>query len=189
MRATALTRRGPHAGPVRRPDYASRREGELSHIHINQHAHSQSDWTDRRVPGNIEKWKAGFRAERRLGDGTVRLTPPSTRTIRKYLINLNGIFRRAREAYGISANPVADVKRPGREFSTNMRAEKVQIGRTWNATPTFSRITVGTQAEMEKFKVAFKKCYEMAPLPASAHLDMPFVENPMELNRHLISYS
>jgi integrase len=61
-----------------------------------------------------EKWKAGFRAERRLGDGTVRLTPPSTRTIRKYLINLNGIFRRAREAYGISPNPVADVKRPGR---------------------------------------------------------------------------
>jgi len=82
-----------------------------------------------------------------------------------------------------------DVKRPGREFSTNMRAEKVQIGRTWNAMPNYCRITVGTQPEMEKFKVAFKKCYEMAPLPASAHLDMPFVENPMELNRHLISYS
>ena len=66
------------------------------------------------TPQDIEQWKAGFRAERRLGDGTVRMTPPSTRTIRKYLINLNGIFRRAREAYGISANPVADVKRPGR---------------------------------------------------------------------------
>jgi integrase len=66
------------------------------------------------TPQHIEKWKAGFHAERRLGDGTVRLTPPSTRTLRKYLINLNGIFRRAREAYGISANPVAEVKRPGR---------------------------------------------------------------------------
>jgi integrase len=66
------------------------------------------------TPQHIEKWKAAFRAERRLGDGTVRLTRPSTRTIRKYLINLNGIFRRAREAYGISANPVAEVKRPGR---------------------------------------------------------------------------
>jgi integrase len=62
----------------------------------------------------IERWKSSFRAERRLGDGTVRKTPPSPRTIRKYLINLNGIFRRAREVYGISANPVIDVKRPGR---------------------------------------------------------------------------
>ena len=78
----------------------------------------------------------------------------------------------------------ADVKRPGREFSTNMLKEKVQIGRTWAAMPNYSRITVGTQAEMDKFKVAFKKCYEMAPLPASASLEMPFVENPSELHRH-----
>lgn len=56
----------------------------------------------------IERWKAGFRAERRLADGQLRRTPPSARTIRKYLINLNGIFRRAREAYGITANPVAE---------------------------------------------------------------------------------
>jgi histidinol-phosphate aminotransferase len=78
-----------------------------------------------------------------------------------------------------------DVKRPGREFSTLMSKEKVQIGRTWAAMPNYCRVTVGTQAEMEKFKVAFKKCYETAPLPASAHLDMPFVENPSELNRHM----
>jgi histidinol-phosphate aminotransferase len=79
----------------------------------------------------------------------------------------------------------ADVKRPGREFSANMLKEKVQIGRTWAAQPNYCRITVGTQAEMDKFKVAYKKCYEMSPAPASAHLDMPFVENPSELNRHL----
>jgi len=79
----------------------------------------------------------------------------------------------------------AYVGRPGREFSANMLKEKVQIGRTWAAMPNYSRITVGTQAEMDKFKVAFKKCYEMTPLPASAYLEMPFVENPSELNRHL----
>ena len=79
----------------------------------------------------------------------------------------------------------ADVKRPGREFSANMSKEKVQIGRTWAAMPNYSRITIGTQAEMDKFKVAFKKCYEMAPLPASASLEMPFVENPSELYRHI----
>ncbi len=66
------------------------------------------------TPRVIERWKAGFRAERRLAGGEMRRTAASPRTIRKYLINLNGIFRRAREAYGITANPVADVKRPGR---------------------------------------------------------------------------
>jgi len=79
----------------------------------------------------------------------------------------------------------AYVGRPGREFSAAMLKEKIQIGRTWTAMPNYSRITIGTQAEMDKFKVAFKKCYETAPLPASASLNVPFVENPSELNRHL----
>jgi len=79
----------------------------------------------------------------------------------------------------------ADVKRPGPEFSNLMRAEKVQIGRTWAAMPNYVRVTVGTQEEMDKFKVAFKKCYETAPLPASAFLNAPFEANPSELYRHL----
>jgi len=79
----------------------------------------------------------------------------------------------------------AYVGRPGREFSALMMKEKIQIGRTWAAMPNYSRITIGTQAEMDKFKVAFKKCMDVAPLPASAYMDMPFVENPSELNRHL----
>jgi histidinol-phosphate aminotransferase len=79
-----------------------------------------------------------------------------------------------------------NVKRPGREFSMNMLKEKVQIGRTWVEMPNYSRITIGTQPEMDKFKVAFKKCYEMAPAPASALLDMPFIENPSELDFHKV---
>jgi len=77
----------------------------------------------------------------------------------------------------------ANVKRPGPEFSRNMQKEKVLIGRTWKEMPNYVRITIGTQAEMEKFKVAYKKCYEMAPMSASAYLRMPFVENPSELDR------
>jgi histidinol-phosphate aminotransferase len=79
----------------------------------------------------------------------------------------------------------ADVKRPGREFSNLMIAEKVQIGRTWNAMPNYVRVTIGTQAEMEKFKVAYKKCYETAPLAATAYSDIPMIENPSELYRHM----
>jgi histidinol-phosphate aminotransferase len=76
-----------------------------------------------------------------------------------------------------------NVKRPGSEFSRNMQKEKVQIGRTWKEMPNYVRITIGTQPEMEKFKVAFKKCYEMAPMSAAAYLAMPFIENPSELDR------
>lgn len=64
-----------------------------------------------------------------------------------------------------------DVKRPGKEFSALMTKEHIHIGRTWNAMPNYCRITVGTQEEMDKFKVAFKKCYEIAPGTSTAHLD------------------
>jgi histidinol-phosphate aminotransferase len=69
----------------------------------------------------------------------------------------------------------ADVKRPGAEFSKLMTAEHVHIGRTWPAMPNYVRITVGTQEEMDKFKVAYKKCYETpcAPATSTAHLDFP----------------
>jgi histidinol-phosphate aminotransferase len=65
-----------------------------------------------------------------------------------------------------------DVKRPGREFSALMTKEHIHIGRTWAAMPNYCRITIGTQEEMDKFKVAFKKCYETAPATTeSAYLD------------------
>ena len=50
-----------------------------------------------------------------------------------------------------------DTKRPAKEVIDAMAAQKVFIGRIWPAWPTYSRITVGTQAEMDAFQVAFKK--------------------------------
>ena len=50
-----------------------------------------------------------------------------------------------------------DVKRPGKEFAAAMAKEKVYVGRTWPMYPTYSRITVGTKDEMEKFKAALMK--------------------------------
>jgi histidinol-phosphate/aromatic aminotransferase/cobyric acid decarboxylase-like protein len=52
---------------------------------------------------------------------------------------------------------MVDVKRPGNQIVSAMRAEKVYIGRVWPAWPTYVRVTVGTQDEMDKFKVAFLK--------------------------------
>jgi len=79
---------------------------------------------------------------------------------------------------------LADARRPGREFSALMQQDHVYIGRTWAAMPTYVRVTIGTQQEMDRFKAAYKKAYETAPLPASAFLDLPFHEAPSELNRH-----
>jgi histidinol-phosphate aminotransferase len=77
----------------------------------------------------------------------------------------------------------ADVKRPGPEFAKLMQQDHVYVGRTWKAMPNYIRVTIGTQAEMEKFKVSFKKAYETAP-GTTAHLEMPYVAAPSELYRH-----
>jgi integrase len=81
----------------------------------------------------LEKWIEGMQAERRLSpaeakkrrkagvrvrqlpDGShVQLTPASPRTKRKYLVNLNGIMKRAMKLGAITSNPVTLVDRPGR---------------------------------------------------------------------------
>ncbi|HWC98230.1 MAG TPA: pyridoxal phosphate-dependent aminotransferase [Candidatus Sulfopaludibacter sp.] len=50
-----------------------------------------------------------------------------------------------------------EVNRKGEEFAQAMAAEKIFIGRVWKAWPTKVRVTVGTQAEMDKFKAAYEK--------------------------------
>jgi histidinol-phosphate aminotransferase len=52
---------------------------------------------------------------------------------------------------------MVDVKRPGHEIINAMARENVYIGRVWPTWPTYVRITVGTQEEMDKFKAAFRK--------------------------------
>jgi histidinol-phosphate aminotransferase len=48
-------------------------------------------------------------------------------------------------------------KMPGRETAKAMLQHKVAIGRSWAALPTHVRVTIGTAAEMEKFKTAFER--------------------------------
>lgn len=50
-----------------------------------------------------------------------------------------------------------DSKRPGRETAKAMLEQKVAIGRSWASLPNHVRITIGTAAEMEKFKAAFER--------------------------------
>jgi len=50
-----------------------------------------------------------------------------------------------------------DTKRPGQQLRDAMAKENVLIGRVWPIMPTYVRITVGTQQEMERFQAAFQK--------------------------------
>jgi histidinol-phosphate aminotransferase len=77
---------------------------------------------------------------------------------------------------------MVDVQRPGREFITAMLGEKVAIGRTWAAMPTYVRVTVGTRPEMEKFETAFVKCMDKSNSTTAA-LVHPDWHNPSELYR------
>lgn len=52
---------------------------------------------------------------------------------------------------------VLDAKRPGQELRDAMAKENVLIGRVWPIMPTWVRITVGTQTEMEHFQAALQK--------------------------------
>jgi len=49
------------------------------------------------------------------------------------------------------------VNKPGMEVVKGMAAEKVFIGRVWPIWPTYVRVSVGTQDEMDKFKAALLK--------------------------------
>jgi histidinol-phosphate aminotransferase len=79
---------------------------------------------------------------------------------------------------------MVDVGRPGREFQQAMVQEKVAIGRTWAALPTYVRVTVGTKDEMQKFQSAFVKCMDKTPGTVNgASLYMPEFHAPSELYR------
>ena len=65
-----------------------------------------------------------------------------------------------------------DTKRPAKEVIDAMAARNVYIGRIWPVWPTYTRITVGTQQEMETFQEAFDAVMKNAKtvsfaLPAS----------------------
>lgn len=74
---------------------------------------------------------------------------------------------------------------PGREFQQSMLSEKVAIGRTWKAMPTYVRVTVGTADEMAKFQAAFVKCMEMpVTSPTVAYLQRSDLYIPSELDHN-----
>ena len=52
---------------------------------------------------------------------------------------------------------MVDTRRPGQQLRDAMANENVLVGRIWPIMPTWVRVTVGTQPEMERFQAAFLK--------------------------------
>jgi histidinol-phosphate aminotransferase len=52
---------------------------------------------------------------------------------------------------------MVDVRRPGPEFAAQMAAQHVFVGRSWPIWPNQMRVSVGTAADMQRFKQAFAK--------------------------------
>lgn len=59
-----------------------------------------------------------------------------------------------------------DTGRNGRSVITAMQAKNVYIGRTWPIWPNVVRVSVGTPAEMMRFRTAFKEVMDAAPVTA-----------------------
>jgi histidinol-phosphate aminotransferase len=57
----------------------------------------------------------------------------------------------------VSNKFMVNVHRPGGEIIEALRKEKIYIGRVWPSWPTYVRVSIGTQDEMNKFKAAFLK--------------------------------
>ena len=57
----------------------------------------------------------------------------------------------------VSNKFMVDVGQPGNEVIMALRKEKVYIGRVWASWPTYVRVSIGTQKEMDVFKKAFLK--------------------------------
>lgn len=62
-----------------------------------------------------------------------------------------------------------DTGRNGQQVIAAMREKNVYIGRTWPIWPNAVRVSVGTPAEMAKFKTTFKEVMDAAPQSASLH--------------------
>ena len=72
-----------------------------------------------------------------------------------------------------------DTGRNGKSVISAMQAEKVYIGRTWPIWPNAVRVSVGTPAEMAKFKVAFKKVMDTPPTTARVIDPMHDLASPL----------
>ncbi len=119
-------------------------------------------------PANLAKMNGGsgrsqgIIAATTIGAGVASLKDPNLIPARKALIKkqrTETIAWLEKQGYPCTLSEAnhfqVDVKRPGREFQKDMATWGVNVGRTWPGFETWSRVSVGTDAEMARFREAF----------------------------------
>jgi histidinol-phosphate/aromatic aminotransferase/cobyric acid decarboxylase-like protein len=97
------------------------------------------------------------------------LDPDIVPARQKIVGELRGGLLQFMKEKGFSVTPsrsckfMVDTRRPVREVIREMARERVYIGRPWSVWPTHARISIGTAAEMERFKVAFLRVVDRVP--------------------------
>jgi histidinol-phosphate aminotransferase len=119
-------------------------------------------------PENLNKMNGGSGrsqgvvAATTIGAGVASLSDPELIPARKALIKKQRTETIAwLEKQGYPCTPSeanhfqVDVKRSGKDFQTDMATWGVNVGRTWPGFETWSRVSLGTEAEMARFREAF----------------------------------
>ncbi|MCD7097881.1 pyridoxal phosphate-dependent aminotransferase [Stenotrophomonas sp. MMGLT7] len=128
-------------------------------------------------PANLERMNAhggGSVAMTTLAAGTASLLDPglvpARRAATTRMRNETVAWLQA-QGYPCSTSEancfLVDIGRPGREFQDAMATHGVMVGRSWPGHETRPRISVGTEAEMQRFREAFTAVAagQRGPLP------------------------
>jgi histidinol-phosphate/aromatic aminotransferase/cobyric acid decarboxylase-like protein len=115
----------------------------------------------------ISSWSSGALPITGMAGATASLKAPDLVPTRRKIIGdvRNDVFAfMDKNGYkyipSVSNKFMVDVGRPSGEFTAGLQNEKVYIANRWPVWPTHVRVSIGTQDEMDKFKVAFKKVME-----------------------------
>jgi histidinol-phosphate/aromatic aminotransferase/cobyric acid decarboxylase-like protein len=112
----------------------------------------------------ISSWSSGALPITGMAGATASLKAPDlVPTRRKIIADVrNDVFAfMDKNGYkyipSVSNKFMVDVGRPSAEFTAALQKEKVYIANRWPVWPTHVRVSIGTQEEMDKFKIAFRK--------------------------------
>ena len=90
-------------------------------------------------------------------DGTRELIAARKRDNAARRADLMGFFDRQGFRYtpSVSNKLMVDARMPTQQVIDGMREKGVWVGRPWPVWPTHVRVSLGSQADLERFKVAF----------------------------------
>ena len=92
-----------------------------------------------------------------MKNGDIRIKLRELIKLREIQTGQDITYMQIQEATGISLTTLVDWGKDPKQMNAAFLEQGVQIGRSWTAYPTASRITVGSAEEMQKFRLALDR--------------------------------